>query len=287
MNDQTGQVLNSRLSLHYRETGDPAGPAVVLIHGGRDHGRTWDPVAQDLSRDWRVIIPDLRGHGDSDHSSDGHYPMDAFVADLDALIEGLSLAKVRLVGHSLGGNIALRYAGICPERVERLVAIEGLGAAPDLRRARDEEAIGPRMKTWIEARRLALKREHRRYSSIAEAALRMAAAQPQLDPSQVEHLTNHGLRRNTDGTFSWKYDKMLWADPAIDVTTEQMESFWQRIECPVLLVYGKDSWASDPSRDGRAAHFKNATVSMYEGAGHWVHYDRHDKFIAELRAFLA
>lgn len=279
-------MLNRTLSLHYHECGDRGGPPVVLVHGGRDHGRTWDRVAQALAADWRVIVPDLRGHGDSDHSPDGHYPMDAYVADLDALIERLTLPEVRLIGHSLGGNIALRYAGARPERVVRLVAIEGLGAAPQIRLARDAEPMGPKLTTWLDRRRQAARQGHRHYASIAAATERMAQAQPQLGAAEIDHLTRHGLRANEDGTWSWKFDPMLRADPPVDLDAAQMEHLWSRIECPVLLVYGRQSWASDPSADGRADHFRNATVLNYENAGHWVHYDQPDRFLADVRAFL-
>lgn len=287
MNLSSGRVQNRNLSLHYHQCGEPGGAPVVLIHGGRDHGRTWDRVARALSAHWRVIIPDLRGHGDSDHSSDGHYPMDAYVADLDALIDGLALATVRLIGHSLGGNIALRYAGARPDRVERLVAIEGLGAAPKIRRTRDAEPMGPRMQTWLERRKQAAQLGHRRYATIADAAERLAQAQPQLGAADIERLTRHGVRANEDGTWSWKFDPMIRADPPADLDTAQMQGLWSRIECPVMLVYGKDSWASDPSADGRAAHFRDAIVLNYENAGHWVHYDQPDRFVADARSFLA
>ena len=66
-----------------------------------------------------------------------------------------------------------------------------------------------------------------------------------------------------------------------------MEGLWARITCPTLLVYGKESWASNPAEDGRAKHFKNAEIVTFEGAGHWVHHDKLAEFLALTRRFLA
>ncbi|MBV8615942.1 MAG: alpha/beta hydrolase [Acetobacteraceae bacterium] len=77
----------------------------------------------------------------------------------------------------------------------------------------------------------------------------------------------------------------LW--PPIDMTREEIATLWERIACPTLLVYGKESWATSPAEDGRIEHFRDARVLAVEGAGHWVHHDRQAFFIAEVEAFLA
>lgn len=101
---------SQRLKLHYVEWGRADAPPLLLIHGGRDHCRNWDRVAERLSRDWRIIAPDLRGHGDSQWSNSGLYTYDAWLWNLLAVTEHLQLDHTTPVGHSLGGYIALRYA---------------------------------------------------------------------------------------------------------------------------------------------------------------------------------
>ena len=96
--------------------------------GRRDHCRNWDWVARALADDYHIIAPDLRGHGDSAWTNDGQYSMSAYVYDLAQLIHQLKLAPLSIVAHSLGGNIATRYAGLYPENVRRFVNIEGAGA---------------------------------------------------------------------------------------------------------------------------------------------------------------
>src|SRR5882724_6900872 len=109
--------ISQRLRLHYVDWGNPEAPPLLLVHGGRDHCRNWDWTAAAFRDRWRVIAPDLRGHGDSQWSTDGSYTMAGHIYDLAQLIHQQRLAPVTIVAHSLGGNIALRYAGIYPETV--------------------------------------------------------------------------------------------------------------------------------------------------------------------------
>ena len=143
--------FSQRLRLHYVDWGNPDAPPLILLHGGRDHCRNWDWVAADLRRDYHVIAPDLRGHGDSAWSASGHYTMANFIYDFAQLIHQQTLAPVSIIAHSLGGNIALRYTGIYPENVRRIVAIEGLGPGPGQDGVSDKKSIAERMRQWIDA----------------------------------------------------------------------------------------------------------------------------------------
>src|SRR6201987_1892428 len=142
--------ISQRLRLHYVDWGNPSAPPLLLVHGGRDHCRNWDWVAQALRRDWHILAPDLRGHGDSQWSPDGSYSMAAYIYDLAQLIHQQELAPVTIVAHSLGSMITLRYTGIYPENVRKLVAIEGLGIAPRTMVERAKQPIADRMRRWIE-----------------------------------------------------------------------------------------------------------------------------------------
>jgi pimeloyl-ACP methyl ester carboxylesterase len=279
--------IAQRLRLHYVDWGNPEAPPLVLVHGGRDHCRNWDWVAADLARDWHVIAPDLRGHGDSAWSTDGHYSMAAHVYDLAQLIHGLGLAPVTLVAHSLGGNIALRYAGLYPANVAKIVAIEGLGPSPAMRAARGDATTPERLRTWIDEVRGLAGRAPKRYATIADACARMMAENKHLSAEQARHLTVHGVLQNEDGTFSWKFDNYIRAWPPVDIAYADLEALWGAITAPTLLVYGAESWASNPAVDGRIAAFANARVELFERAGHWVHHDRTADFIACVRGFLA
>ena len=279
--------FSQRLRLHYVDWGNPSASPLILLHGGRDHCRNWDWVASRLRHEWHIIAPDLRGHGDSQWSTDGYYNMPGYIYDLAQLIQQQQVAPVAIVAHSLGGNIALRYAGIFPRNVKKLVAIEGLGPAPKILAERGQQPIADRMARWVELQRELAGRLPRRYASIEEAFKRMQAANRHLSPEQARHLTQHGVNQNEDGTYSWKFDNYVRVWPPYDLSQAEIQELWARISCPTLLAYGKESWASNPAEDGRAKHFKTAEVVLFEKAGHWVHHDQLDAFVDTVRKFLA
>jgi len=279
--------FSQRLRLHYVDWGNAEAPPLLMVHGGRDHCRNWDWLAAMLGREWHIIAPDLRGHGDSQWSQDGSYMMAGYIYDLAQLIHQLKIAPVTILAHSLGGNIALRYAGLYPENVAKLIAIEGLGPSPRRMGERNRRPFPERMRAWIDDQRALSGRMPRRYPSIEDAWKRMQEENKHLTPDQARHLTLHGVNQNEDGTYSWKFDNYVRSWPPYDMTYAEVEELWGRIACPTLLVYGNESWASNPEQDGRVRHFRQAQVVSIAGAGHWVHHDRLEEFVAVLRGFLA
>jgi pimeloyl-ACP methyl ester carboxylesterase len=288
--------FSQRLRLHYVDWGNADKPALLLIHGGRDHCRSWDWTAEALRDDWHVIAPDLRGHGDSQWSTDGNYWIAGYIYDLAQLIHQQKLAPVTIIAHSLGGNIALRYAGVYPETVARLVALEGLGprwvSAESANDAGEEpfrrlrKPIEQRMDEWLREQRGLAGRLPRRYASLEEALRRMQEENPHLSAEQALHLTAHGVNQNEDGTYSWKFDNYLRVWPPYDMRGQDIQQLWSRIDCPTLILYGKESRFGDPAADGRAGLFRRARVVGIDGAGHWLHHDRLDDFLRVVRDFL-
>lgn len=278
--------VSQRLRLHYVDWGNPDAPPLLLLHGGRDHCRNWDWVAQELRSDFHIIAPDLRGHGDSQWSPDGSYSAAAHVYDIAQLIHQQQLAPVTIIAHSFGANLALRYAGIYPENVARLVAIEGLGLPPQFEAKLQEMGIDGRMRRWIDQQRQLAGRQPRRYATIDEALARMQEENRHLSPDRARHLTLHGVAQNEDGSYSWKFDNYVRPISPVDMTLEEMRHLWSRITCPVLHVYGQESWAISHLDDGRTDYFPNARTVKFERAGHWVHHDRPDDFLVEVRQFL-
>jgi pimeloyl-ACP methyl ester carboxylesterase len=279
--------FSQRLRLHYVDWGNASAQPLVLVHGGRDHCRNWDWVAERLSQRYHVIAPDLRGHGDSQWVSDGHYAMSGFVHDLAQLIHSQGLSPVTLIGHSLGGNIVLRYAGAYPENITKLIAIEGLGPSPKMMAERATVKGPTKLRNWIESNRAQAGRQPKRYASLEQAFARMQEENKHLTPAQAMHLTRHGVNQNEDGSYSWKFDHYVRQFPIEGMTHQEIEEIWANITCPTLLIYGKESWASNPARDGRAAVFQNAQVDEIDGAGHWVHHDKLDAFMALVDRHLA
>lgn len=274
------------LQLSYLDWGNTAAPTLLLIHGGLEHGHAWDKVAAALSEKWHVVAPDLRGHGDSDWSTGGAYAIADFIPDIVALVDQLGIDTLSLVGHSLGGNIAIHYAAVYPERIKKLCVIEGLGYSPEARKERDKKSRREQLREWNErARQLAL-REPRRYASVEDAAERIMQHDPHVDHETALYHASHGLRETADGAFQWKYDYTAKAGGAGDVASAESSGLWRAIECPVLLVYGAESWASNPEIDGRVIHFGLAKVISIEKAGHNVHHHQLAVFLDHLQAFL-
>ena len=278
--------ISQRLRLNYLDWGNPEKPLLMLVHGGRDHARSWDWVAEELREDWHVVAFDHRGHGDSDWVSDGNYNVQDMVYDLAQLVHQLGDDEVTIVSHSMGGNVALRYAGTFPDKVRKIVAIEGLGPSPKRQEEMRADPYPQRMAEWIEKKRAAAARTPRKYDSIEAAFARMIEENSYLTEAQARHLTLHGVTRNEDGTYSWKFDPHLNVWHVEDVADEFLYQTWAAITAPTLLLYGADSWASNPQGDGRLEHFENAKVIEFENAGHWLHHDQFDRFMQTLRDFL-
>jgi pimeloyl-ACP methyl ester carboxylesterase len=278
--------FSQRLRLHYVDWGNEDAPPLLLVHGGRDHCRNWDWVAEALRDDYHIIAPDLRGHGDSQWMVGGSYNQIDYVYDVAQLLRQTGMTPVTIIGHSLGGSISLLYSGLYPDTVTKLVSIEGMGPPPDIVRQRIEQPIADRLHLWMDDLRKLSGRMPRRYATLEDAYERMQTENPHLTEAQARHLTIHGSNQNEDGTYSWKFDNYVRAFPPAGLDFQQQYGLWSRITCPTLLIRGTESWASDPLEDGRAEHFRNARVVSVEEAGHWVHHDRLDEFVAITRDFL-
>ena len=271
--------FSQRLRLHYVDWGNHDAPPLLLLHGGRDHCRNWDWVAGRLRKDWHIIAPDLRGHGDSQWSASANYGMAGYIYDLAQLIHQLKLAPVTIVAHSLGGSIALRYAGIYPDNVKRLVAIEGLGMSPQVLRDRGKKPIDERMRSWIEEQRALAGRLPRRYRD-HRGCLQEDAGGEQASVAGTGAASDAAWRQPERGRHLQLEVRQLRAPVAAlrHAAGRTSRSCGRASSARRCSIYGKESWASNPEQDGRLQHFKKtkAQVVSFERAGHWVHHDRLD-----------
>ena len=270
------------LRLHFTDWGNPEAPPLILVHGGLDHSRSWDHLARALAADFHVVAPDLRGHGESEWARGSSYSLADHVYDLTSLVKSEGFEKVAIVGHSMGGMVSLTYAGAFPEKVSRLVVLDGVTSFP----ARRVKPADVRIAEWVGDLDKFAQRKFHRYPSVAEGAERILARNSRLTPEQATHLATHGLKQNADGTFSWKFDPYLRARAPYRLSLEDYIGLWSRIACPTLLVSGSESFLPDPETAGVLTHFKQAELVKIAGAGHWVQHDKPAEVLGIVRRFL-
>ena len=291
------------LRLHFLEWGDPDAPPVLLLHGGLDNAWSWSEIAADLRRDFRVIALDLRGHGDSDWSQGGDYHMASYLGDLASFTTAVIGRPAALIGHSMGARIAIHFAGALPEAVERLVAIEGLAggrANPQL-----GEKAGARTRDWVEARsarhaadhasqvggwlraRAAYRRQSSRpHENLEDVVTRqLARTEQRLTREQALWFARTNMREDEDGRLTWKFDPAVRWFIGVEPGVCESHAFFNRIECPVMHVYGEESWAYPPPVED-LGRFRRSRVSIIPGAGHWSHLNQPAAVLREMRAFL-
>ncbi len=276
--------FSQRLRLHYLDWGNADAEPLLLVHGNRDHCHNWDWVAQALRDDYHIVSPDFRGHGDSEWVWGSAYSHSEYVYDLAQLIHQQNLAPVTIIAHSLGGGVALRYAGIYPENIKKMVVIEGTGGPPQMY---EQRPAHERMREWIENTRAMSGRLPKRYPDVEDAYRRMHEANSHLRDDQARHLTVHGSNQNEDGSYSWKFDNYTHVMSPFDMNRDQVTSLWSRIEAPVLLVSGSESWWASEDREDPLPYFKNARHVEIKDAGHWVQHDQLDEFLELVKDFFA
>ena len=270
------------LRLHYMDWGNEAAPPLLLVHGGRDHCRSWDRFARSLQPHFHVIAPDLRGHGDSGWTKGGSYSLTEYVYDLSRLTRHVAAKQVTIVGHSMGGMVGLIYAGTFPEQVSALVVLDGVTVLPNAKRAPAHERIAK----WVGQLDKLQDREPRRYLRIEEAAAQMQKHNKRLPPDLALHLATFGVRRNADDTYSWKFDPYQRSMAPHRLLPDDHVSLWSRITCPTLLLHAEESFLKSSETAGLPSYFPQARSETISGAGHWLHHDKPDVVLGRIWEFL-
>src|SRR4051794_22567002 len=273
---------SARLRIHYCVWGDESKPAVVMVHGGRDHARNWDFVAEGLADRYALYAIDLRGHGDSDWVTGGPYGLGSYEADVVRLLDVLDRPQVFLLGHSLGGRIAIDVTAAFPERISKTIAIEGFG------RMGSDRPPHEQLQNYVRIANDLAERQPRGYETLDAAEARMAEEHPRMPPENVRHVTRHAVNQREDGTYVWKFDNYTRLTPAPEFSLDQTESSWRQVKTPVLFCGGVESWSLRfPGREVMADWVPGAQKHVFEEAGHWVHHDQLQPFLQVVRDFLA
>jgi len=273
------------LEYHLREWGDPDAPLVVMLHGWMDVSASFQFLVDALANDWHVVAPDWRGYGLSSWSGADSYWMPDYAGDLDGILEHVSPgAAANLVAHSLGGNMALMYAGARPERIARLVNLEGLGLAGDA-----PSKAPARLAKWLlelrEPPTLAT------YPSRAAVATRLRKTNPRLPDDRAGCLAAHWSAPTDDGGYR------ILGDPAHKVVNpypyrvEEILAYWAAITAPVLWVMARESDYAKrmdalPGYAERIATIPDVERVWIAEAGHMLHHDQPERLALEIERFL-
>ena len=278
------------LRTHVRHWGREGAPILFMSHGWMDMSASFQFVVDHLAGDWHVIANDWRGFGLSERTHSDTYWFPDYVADLDALLAHYSPdAPVNLLGHSMGGNVVSMYAGVRPERVARLINLEGIG----LMGARPEQAP-KRMAKWLDE--LRSPPVMRAYASLDEVAGRLQKTNPRLPGERAAFLAEHWSARNDAGEYE------ILGDPAHKMSgpllyhLDEMIEMWKRISAPVLWIEAAETemwrWMGPQGEmraevDRRLAHMARVEAHIVAEAGHMVHHDQPAQLARLIEAFLA
>ncbi len=263
----------------------PAAGTLVLLHGWMDVSASFQFLVDAFARNWRVLAPDWRGFGLSDRDPGDCYWFPDYLADLEFLLDALLPGQaVDLVAHSMGGNVATIYAGVRPQRVRRLVNLEGLGM-PATRPEQAPERYGEWIDELREGTRL------RDYASRAEVAARLERNNPRLGAAQAAFLAEHWALPADGGRF------VLAGDAAHKIINPQLYrvdevlACWRRVQADVLLVVARqsDRWYKFLNTEfrERMPALASLRTAIVEDAGHMLHHDQPQQVARLIEEFLS
>jgi pimeloyl-ACP methyl ester carboxylesterase len=275
------------LRYHCRAWGRERAPKLFMLHGWMDVGASFQFLVDAMCGDWRVIAPDWRGFGLTEWTKGGSYWFPDYFADLEALLDHFSRdAPVTLVGHSMGGNVAGMYAGIRPERVARLVSLEGFGlAGPDASKAPERYA------RWLKE----LSDEppgFRDYDSFEALAERLRGNNKRLTSERSLFLAQHWGSRKLDGRVALASDPLHKLVNPVLYRVDEAAACWKNVAAPVLWVSGAETEIprmlklSDADLSTRKASFRSLTERVIPDAGHMLHHDQPERLAEVIEAFL-
>jgi pimeloyl-ACP methyl ester carboxylesterase len=278
------------LNMHIRQWGNPDAPTIFMVHGWMDVAASFQFVVDCLARDWHVIAPDWRGFGLTEYPKVESYWFPDYVADLDAILQHYSPEQpVNLLGHSMGGNIAMIYAGVRPERIAKLINLEGFG----MPMTQAKQAPG-RYRKWLDELREVPTLRH--YADLTEVAGRLQKTNPRLSDQRASYLAQHWAKQNSQG--QWE----LLADPAHKNSSpllyhvDEVLQCWQNIAAPVLWVEANDTdiWRMIGSKeearaeiDRRMQFIPSIQTEVVMDAGHMLHHDQPEILGVMIENFLS
>ena len=284
-----------QLQYHVRVWGEPAADKIplVMVHGWMDVAASYQFMVDAFSQDHYVIAPDWRGYGLTDSGGADNFWQADYLADLDFLLDHYAPGRaVNLVGHSMGGGVVMLYAGIRPERVRRLVNLEGFGmpaTTPD-------QAAG-RYARWMDE----LKQLHRGekalrpYPDSAGVARRLTKTNPRLSPDKAAWLAQHWARQNSRGEWQILGEAAHKLANANLYRLDEVMAIYALISMPTLAVEADHNQLNEwwkgrltlGEHHRRLSVLPQVKIACIQDAGHMMHHDQPEQLAALIEGFIA
>lgn len=241
-------------------------PTLVILHGLFGSSDNWQNLAKRFAEAFAVFSLDLRNHGNSPHSNDMSYP--AMAADVAAFLDAHGIQTAHVLGHSMGGKVAMQLAGDFPDRVEKLLVAD---IAP--------KAYAPHFQNFIDAM---LGVDFSAVKTRKDVDSQLQAAVPELG---VRQFLLKNIARDSEGKFSWKLNlEAINTNYAALINSIDLPS---QINCDALFIRGSKSvYIEDADLPALAARFSQSAVETINGAGHWLHAEKPDEFFELAMRFL-
>ncbi|MCP5464592.1 MAG: alpha/beta hydrolase [Deltaproteobacteria bacterium] len=281
-------TLNAQ-KFHLNLWGNPQKPLLLFLHGWLDVGASFAPMAAHLEKHYFMIAPDQRGFGKSSNTPNplGYFFYE-YLADVDQMVKRLSPNKpIRLIGHSMGGNIAGLYAGTFPEKVKTLVNIEGFG----IRDMDPSEGPG-RMRDWIDGM---VPRRFRVYKNLQELAKRLQKTNPNLKSDMALFLAKQIGKKGPKGYQIMSDPRHKWVQPYL-FRLDQIVPFWQNIQAKTLNIIAENTEMGPllerpknlhKAIDQRLQYFpKSAKKIVIKDCGHMIHHEKPEELAKIIRDFV-
>jgi pimeloyl-ACP methyl ester carboxylesterase len=252
-------VRSGELNLHCLVWGDDGDPTALLVHGNGGHAHWWDALVPALVPGWRLVVPDLRGHGESERPEEPRYRIEDYDRDLLAIADALAPRRAALVGHSMGGRITAWFAAERPDRARALALL-------DTRLT----AIDPKMAARWRGR-VAGTRDGRGYPTRAEAlaAFRFVPDEAGVADDIVADLAHHAVFERGPEDWTFRFDRAVLAldgDGAGDLTR-----LLSRIRCPIAVMNGEQSMLSGGPEEAALRRARSdCAVRRFAGAHHFL-----------------
>jgi pimeloyl-ACP methyl ester carboxylesterase len=268
-------------------------PPLLLLHGWMDVGASFqfvvDALAAAEGASRFIAAPDWRGFGGTGGGGCDSYWFADYLGDLDAIGDALSPGMpFDLLGHSMGGNVVMSYAGVRPQRVRRLINLEGFGLP-----ATQPSHAGKRLAQWLDE----LKTPSRLapYADAAAVALRLVKNNPRLSPDKAAWLAAQWAAPDADGSWHLRADAAHKRVNPVLYRVDETLALWQRIEAPLLWAQGEQTdvtkwWGDRYPRaefEARLAQVRSSVTHLtLEACGHMLHHDQPERLAQALLLFV-